>query len=183
LGFLVLFFLSFWVVSLLSLFFSVPLWGMLVPLALTMPFFVFYARSVRSELHEENVQAPSRYVTLSSRVAGVRRVVHGHTHHETHTWTGGASSPENSQNSAVELINTGTWSPAFSDFECTQPFGRKPFAWIRPINPGQSRDRVAELREWRDTGSQAIATQEQLALEEKSTALDKRLEQPIADQA
>ena len=52
-----------------------------------------------------------------------------------------------------ELINTGTWSPAFEDVEYTRPFGRKCFAWIRPDGDGP---RIAELLEWTDPGCRRL---------------------------
>jgi hypothetical protein len=60
----------------------------------------------------------------------------GHTHAEQHIALDG-----------LELINTGTWSPAYRDVECTIPFGRKCFAWVRPDASGPRR---ADLFEWTD---------------------------------
>jgi hypothetical protein len=68
----------------------------------------------------------------------VSRVVQGHVHLARHTYTEG-----------VEYMNTGTWSPAYRDVECTQPYGRKCFAWIKP---GEDGKRVAELYEWKENG-------------------------------
>jgi hypothetical protein len=56
----------------------------------------------------------------------------------------------------TEAINTGTWSPAFKDPECREPFGAKCFAWIRPHDDGA---RVAELRVWKDPGTEIIPVQ------------------------
>ena len=42
----------------------------------------------------------------------------------------------------VEHLNSGTWSPAFLDVECTMPIGQKTFVWI---GPGESGEREAEL--------------------------------------
>jgi hypothetical protein len=47
----------------------------------------------------------------------------------------------------VEYLNTGTWSNAYRDVECTQPYGSKCFAWIKPGPDGK---RVAELYVWKD---------------------------------
>jgi hypothetical protein len=66
----------------------------------------------------------------------------GHTHLEHHVDIAG-----------VDVLNTGTWSPAYRDVECTEPHGRKCFAWVRPGEDG----RVADLMEWTDPGSQVIA--------------------------
>jgi len=121
---------------------------MLVPLALLTPFFIFYARSVDTELYAAE-RAAFEAVPLSARIAGVERVVQGHSHLEKHVWKNG-----------IEYLNSGTWSYAFRDVECTQPYGRKCFAWIKPF-PGGERlpgagevlagglpARIAELYEW-----------------------------------
>ncbi|MCM2277852.1 MAG: metallophosphoesterase [Oligoflexia bacterium] len=126
---------SFQFFSVLNVFVRASFWWFVIPLGALMPMFIFYARSVESE-----VQAHERGALLaaptSALLAGVTRVVHGHTHHERHTWIRG-----------VEVLNTGTWSPAYHDVECTQPFGRKCFAWVRPGSiPGGGR--TAELLEW-----------------------------------
>ncbi|MEN9723121.1 MAG: hypothetical protein RJB38_1107 [Pseudomonadota bacterium] len=143
---------SFQLITLVKLVADISLLWMIVPIALTMPFFVFYAQSITSRMDEEVLQAPVRSVAVSSRLAKVSRVVHGHTHHETHRWIEG-----------VELLNSGTWSPAFHDFECTKPYGRTPFVWIRPADSAgasttrQGTLRIAELREWKESESQTIA--------------------------
>jgi UDP-2,3-diacylglucosamine pyrophosphatase LpxH len=135
---------SFYLLSLVKLIFNISALWVIVPILGTMPFFIIYAQNVRSAMDEENVQAPQRSVALSSRLAKVARVVHGHTHCEIHQRIDG-----------VELLNSGTWSPAFHDYECTKPYGIRPFVWIRPAGDGKS-GRVAELREWRDPESRMI---------------------------
>ena len=87
----------------------------------------------------------------SAKIADVKRVVQGHTHREMHVHFRG-----------VEVINNGTWSPAFHDVECTRPFGSKCFTWIRPEagtggSPGDGdRTRTARLYEWKDPGLEEI---------------------------
>lgn len=132
------------IVSLLKLIANISTAWMIVGIAIFMPFFVFYARSIRSQVKTEVEQAPAQFVALSARLARVKRVVHGHTHNETHT-----------QIEGIELLNTGTWSPAFHDIQCTKPYGRKPFAWLKPSPI--DRERSAELREWQEHQSQVIA--------------------------
>ena len=44
-------------------------------------------------------------------------------------------------------MNTGTWSAAYDDPECTVPVGRKCFVWIRPEADAP---RSAQLFEWLD---------------------------------
>ena len=141
---------SFQLVSIIKLVTDISIYWVLLPVAATMPFFVFYAQSITSQLGDEFVLAPSRSVAVSSRLAKVSRVVHGHTHFETHRTVDG-----------VEMLNSGTWSPGFHDIECTKPFGRMPFVWVRPAREDEARDtkssrRVAELREWKEPGSELI---------------------------
>jgi len=133
---------SFQLVTFVKLIADISIAWIFVPIMLSMPFFIFYARSISSKMNEEVVHAPLRSVAVSSRLAKVSRVVHGHTHYEMHRIQDG-----------VELLNSGTWSPGFHDFECTKPFGRKPFVWIRPDISGR---RHAELREWNESTSQTI---------------------------
>ena len=130
------------IATMLKVFADISIYWAIVPLLILMPFFIFYARSIKSDVEDTN-QAPARSVTLSSRLTKVQRVVHGHTHRPAHEWLDG-----------VELLNTGTWSPSFHDVECTRPYGKKPFAWIKPNPSGNGR--IAELREWTDPGSSVI---------------------------
>jgi hypothetical protein len=134
--FAILAFVSFQTVGFLNIFAHVsPLWAGLLFLLLLPPF-VFYARSVNSDVENTN-RALRKRMPTALRLAGTTRAVIGHTHVEGHTIHG-----------ETELLNTGTWSPAFEDTACTKPFGRKCFAWIHPGEDGTSR--VAELREWMD---------------------------------
>ena len=136
---------SFELTLLTKLFVQVPLWGFVAPFAVLMPWVIRYARGVESE-NEEAQKGALEKLDLSSQIAGVSRVVHGHTHRQMHRWIGG-----------VELINTGTWSPAFHDVECTQPYGLKCFAWIRPGERGAPRQ--ASLFEWADPGIRTLAVE------------------------
>lgn len=128
----------------------ISMWWMLLPIAVLMPFFLFYARSIQSPLTAYE-QAPDEAIALSSHISGVARVVHGHTHSEAHMKVRN-----------IELLNTGSWSPAFEDLECTRPYGIKPFAWIKPAPQADtsiegaaasaSDGRVAELWQWTESG-------------------------------
>ncbi len=135
-------FASFQIFSVLNVFVRLSAWWIAVPFAVFLLPFVFYARSVQSEVRETEINIHKRLPT-AARIAGVTRVVLGHTHRERHTGLRG-----------IELINTGTWSSAYHDVECTQPYGRKCFAWIHPDPAGQGR--VAELRVWKDPGSEVF---------------------------
>jgi UDP-2,3-diacylglucosamine pyrophosphatase LpxH len=127
------FFGAFQIFSVFNLFGGGATW-FFVPLFLFLPIFIFYSRTVSSAVEESQRMAFER-APLAARVAGVSRAVQGHTHLERHTVVEG-----------VEYLNTGTWSPAYRDVECTQPFGAKCFAWIKPTPQG----REAALWEWKD---------------------------------
>jgi UDP-2,3-diacylglucosamine pyrophosphatase LpxH len=64
------------------------------------------------------VQRTSRKVAAIHKASAV---VFGHTHHPEGVWEGG-----------VFYGNTGSWSAAFRDLECTQPlFEERPVVWLR----------------------------------------------------
>ena len=134
--------ISFQAFSFLNVFVNVSVWWAVLVFAVLLPPFLFYARSVNSDINNTE-RVIHRLLPVVARASGVRRVVLGHTHRERHTGIDG-----------VELINTGTWSPAYHDMECTQPYGRKCFAWIKPDPAGDGR--LAELREWKDPGSEVF---------------------------
>jgi hypothetical protein len=142
--------LSFQIFSVLNVFTDVSFWTFFVPLALFIPAFIFYAQSVTSDVGRVQKTALKR-APVAARIAGVKRVVHGHTHREGHILYRG-----------IEVLNNGTWSPAFHDVECTQPYGRKCFTWIRPKNPvdavhgGKNTERISTLYEWKDPGIEVI---------------------------
>lgn len=135
-------FASFEVFSTLNLFAEFSTFWFFLPLMAFLPIFIFYARSVQSEISKVN-RSVFESAALSSRIAGVRRVIHGHTHKERHSWL-----------DQVEVINTGTWSAAYKDVECTQPLGRKCFAWIQPKPDGSGR--MGELYEWKDPDAEIM---------------------------
>ena len=67
-----------------------------------------------------------RILTTSSAIARVHRVVYGHTHIVRHEMIG-----------PVEHLNSGCWSPAFLDVECTKAVGQKTFVWLEPEGEGR----------------------------------------------
>ena len=121
----------------------IRIWWVLVPLLALTPVLVFYARSVHSEVDKLQRQALQAAVQVGS-IVNVGRVVLGHTHKEMHL-----------RDYPVEVLNTGSWSPAFHDVECTRPFGRKCFASIR--SDGEGAARVSRLMEWQDPGYAPVA--------------------------
>jgi hypothetical protein len=134
-----IFFGSFQFFSFLNVFTNVSLIWLILPLIVLFPAFYFYASSVQSEVDAAQ-RVAFRKAPLSAKITHVKRVVQGHTHLESHSFTGG-----------VEVLNTGTWSPAYHDVECKMPYGRKCFAWIQPDHKNSKR--VAGLYEWRGNSS------------------------------
>jgi UDP-2,3-diacylglucosamine pyrophosphatase LpxH len=130
------FFFSFNFFSYLHVFVGASPWWFFAGLVALLPAFLFYARSVESDvsktLRQAFVLAPQ-----SARIAQVKRVIQGHVHLAQH-----------SRNEGIEYLNTGTWSPAYRDVECTQPYGKKCFAWVKP-GPLEGQ-RIAELYEWKE---------------------------------
>lgn len=140
--FLLICYVSFQIYSFINLFAPASIWVLIIPLLILMPIFVFYARSVISELHTLEKKM-IKLVPLSAKITKVHRVIHGHTHKQNHF-----------KISDVEYLNTGTWSPAFHDVECTQPYGKKCFAWIRAVEGSDVRE--ASIYEWKDPGIEKI---------------------------
>jgi len=138
-----IFFVSFQFFSFLNVFVAVSFWWFLLPLVLLMPLFVFYAKSIESEVMASQ-EAAFHSAPISARITKVKRVIQGHTHREVHTWVDG-----------IEYLNTGTWSPAYVDVECTQPYGRKCFAWVNPHSSGKGR--VSELLVWEEKKMKRVA--------------------------
>jgi len=123
--------------SILNIFTRVSFLWFSIPLILVMPFFIMYAQSVESEIHKLSKKIAGK-IGQSATLAGVERVVLGHTHKERFIKV-----------DEVELINSGTWSAAYEDVECTRPLGRKCFVWIFP-NKEAKGGRQACLNEWTD---------------------------------
>jgi hypothetical protein len=147
---LLLLILSFQIFSFLNVFVPVSIWWFFVPFAMFLPAFIFYAQSVTSDVHRVQ-KAAFRRAPIAAKIAGVKRVVHGHTHRERHALHRG-----------IEVLNNGTWSPAFHDVECTKPYGRKCFTWIRPRRAVEEEEgkwevnRISTLYEWKDPGIEVI---------------------------
>ncbi len=106
-----------------------PLW-VLVPMAVMLPPYAVYARSVRSTVFSAPLLDPAR-ADLVARITGARRAVFGHTH-----------KPEHGKVGALEVINGGFWSPAFAEPECLRRIGTQTFVWLH----GEARQ--AALMEW-----------------------------------
>lgn len=104
-----------------------------IPLFIFLPFFIFYSRSVSSTVVEFK-EPKEKILNLASLITKVNRIVYGHTHIARHEIIG-----------AVEHLNSGTWSPAFQDVECTKLVAVKTFIWIDPEGSSPSSNRQASL--------------------------------------
>jgi UDP-2,3-diacylglucosamine pyrophosphatase LpxH len=142
--FVAAFLVSFQLVSWLNLISAVPLWWVFWPLMVCLSGFIFYAKSVTSDLKRIQ-RAGFKRLPTSAKIAKVKRVVQGHTHKEMHIDFG-----------SIEILNTGTWSTAYHDVECTQPYGKKVFALLAPTQFENTEPRVATLMEWLDPGTQSF---------------------------
>lgn len=140
-AFLVLigFFLIFQLFLFIQTVFEISVFWMFIPLFLFLPFFIFYSKSVTSEVLEYK-EPSEKILVLTSLITKAKRVVYGHTHTARHEVIG-----------PVEHLNSGTWSPAFLDVECTQPVGEKTFVWIAPT---RSEGRQAQLLRFSDGKSE-----------------------------
>ncbi|MBY0452189.1 MAG: metallophosphoesterase, partial [Bdellovibrionaceae bacterium] len=98
----------YFVVSTLKTYLDISLFWIFVPFLLFLPFFLFYARSVNS-LVSEYKEPDETLLSRQAEITQVKRVVYGHTHIPRHEFYG-----------FVEHLNSGTWSPAFTNVECTE---------------------------------------------------------------
>lgn len=107
--------------------YKISFFWMLIPFIIFMPFFMFYSRSVKSDVTEFK-EPMEKILVVSSTIANVGRIVYGHTHIPRHELIG-----------PVEHLNSGTWSPAFLDVECEKIIDNKTYVWIEPTKNGESR--------------------------------------------
>jgi len=115
--------------------FDISVWWVFGGIVLLIPFFIFYSRSVTSEVHEFK-EPRERILSLAGLITKVSRIVYGHTHIVRHEIIG-----------AIEHLNSGTWSPAFLDIECKKPVGQKTFILIEPGPEGVREARVQQIRD------------------------------------
>ena len=127
-----MFFVFYFAVSTLNDYLGISLFWIFLPLALFLPFFLFYARSVTS-LVSEYKEPSEALLSKQAEIAQVKRVIYGHTHIPRHEYYG-----------FVEHLNSGTWSPAFTNVECTESSERNAYIWIAPSAEDQN-TRKAEL--------------------------------------
>jgi UDP-2,3-diacylglucosamine pyrophosphatase LpxH len=110
--------ITFFIVLQLNQIFGISLFWIFVPIMLFMPFYIFYARSVIS-LVSAYKEPDENLFAKQSLITGVRRIVYGHTHIPRHEFYG-----------AVEHLNSGSWSPGFTNVECTESVERNNYIWI-----------------------------------------------------
>ncbi|MEK6627243.1 MAG: metallophosphoesterase [Bdellovibrionota bacterium] len=108
------------ITSTLNNYLGISLYWVFLPLMLFIPFFLFYARSITS-LVSEYKEPNEALLSRQAEIAAVKRVVYGHTHIARHEYYG-----------FVEHLNSGTWSPAFTNVECTESHERNTYVWITP---------------------------------------------------
>lgn len=115
--------------------FGISLYWTLLPYILLLPFFFFYARSVKSMVSD--YKEPDEWIlSQQAEVTGVSRIVYGHTHIARHEYYG-----------SIEHLNSGTWSPGFVNVECTESVLRNNYVWIEPVHPQDSEAEKASTQE------------------------------------
>ncbi len=133
---LIAFFVIFQIVLSIKTVYSLSFFWMFIPLSLFLPFFLFYSRSITSEVIQYK-EPSERILSMASAITKANRIVYGHTHVVRHEIVGN-----------VEHLNSGTWSPAFLDVECEQPIDQKTFVWIYPGSKGLKREaRVYQFKD------------------------------------
>ncbi len=127
---LISFLVIFWIMLLVKQFLDLSFFWAIIPLATLLPFFLFYSNSVTS-LVSSFKEPDERILSTASAITKVNRIIYGHTHIIRHEMIG-----------SVEHLNSGCWSPAFKDVECTKALDQKTFVWLEP---GESNQRFAQL--------------------------------------
>jgi UDP-2,3-diacylglucosamine pyrophosphatase LpxH len=136
---LIAFFVIFEIMILIRQIFDVSFFWAFIPLFLLIPFFLFYSQSITS-LVSSYKEPDERILSMASAITRVNRIIFGHTHHICHEMIG-----------AVEHLNSGCWSPAFLDVECTEAIDQKTFVWIEP---DEEYGRKAKVLIFKDGASQ-----------------------------
>lgn len=124
---MIAFLIVFQLMILIKQFFALSFFWAFIPLFLLLPFFLFYSRSVTS-LVSSFKEPDERILSSASAITNVRRIIYGHTHLIRHEMIG-----------AVEHLNSGCWSAAFTDVECTKSIDQKTFVWLEPYGENQRR--------------------------------------------
>jgi hypothetical protein len=139
-------FLSFEIYALINLAVSISWIWFLLFFVLLIPVLIYYAKNIKSEVMP-SLEEALRQSPLIAQITKTQRVIFGHTHREMHTFV-----------DRTEVLNTGTWSPAFKDPECRESYGKKCFAWIKPA-ADPAAGRTAEVYIWKDPGLEVLPVQ------------------------
>lgn len=131
--FLIALIVFFQVFSVIKLVYDISFFWMFIPILLFTPFFTIYSKSVYSYVAKFK-EPRERIMNQSSQITHVKRVVYGHTHVLRHEIIG-----------IVEHLNSGTWSSAFLDIECTKSYSQKTCVWIQPGSDGQREAHLFEF--------------------------------------
>jgi UDP-2,3-diacylglucosamine pyrophosphatase LpxH len=126
-------FVLFQLFSIIRAVYHVSFFWIFIPFFLFFPFFLFYSRSITS-LVSGYKEPNDRTLFMSGIITGARRIVYGHTHIARHEMIG-----------SIEHLNSGCWSPAFLDIECTRAIDLKTFVWIFGDANDPTVPRTAEL--------------------------------------
>lgn len=121
--------------------FDISFFWAFIPLFLLLPFFMFYSKSIVSMVSSYK-EPEERTLAMAAAITKVKRIVFGHTHQVRHEMIG-----------AVEHLNSGTWSPAFLDVECTKSHDQKTYIWLEPSTQNE---RKATLLMFKDGESKEI---------------------------
>lgn len=143
LSILIVFMGIFFIMTNIKAAFDVSFFWAFIPLFLFFPFFLFYSKSITSMVSDYK-EPDDRILAMASSITKVKRVVFGHTHIVRHEMIG-----------PVEHLNSGCWSPAFLDIECTKPLDQKTFVWLSPTTEGP---RQAEVFKFLDGKSESLGT-------------------------
>ncbi len=107
--------------------YSLSFFWMFIPLFLLLPFFIFYSKTITSDVIRFK-EPREEILSTAALITNVQRIIYGHTHVVRHEMIG-----------PVEHLNSGCWSPAFLDVECQKPIDQKTFVWIEPTRTGLGR--------------------------------------------
>jgi UDP-2,3-diacylglucosamine pyrophosphatase LpxH len=120
-------YLAFAFFTFVQVFFEVSIFWMFVPILILIPFFFFYSKSFTSNVHSFK-EPREKILAMTGLITKVSRVIYGHTHIVRHESIG-----------PIEHLNSGSWSPAFLDVECTKPIDQKTFIWLEPTQGSEKR--------------------------------------------
>lgn len=114
--------------------YDINIFWIFIPILLLMPFFLFYSRLIKSNVAQYK-EPQDDVLAMTGAITHTGRIIYGHTHIVRHEVIG-----------AIEHLNSGSWSPAFLDVECTKPTGQKAFIWIHPGPEGARESRVCHFQ-------------------------------------